>query len=56
MDLFVPFQWVLAEQGCNRFSMVIVPLYDTLGPDACSFIINQGNVNASISNVVVQCR
>lgn len=41
---FLSFQWVLAEQGCNCFSMVIVPLYDTLGPDACAFIINQGTV------------
>ena len=22
--------------------MVIIPLYDTLGPDACAFILNQG--------------
>ncbi|XP_046839052.1 long-chain-fatty-acid--CoA ligase 5-like [Xenia sp. Carnegie-2017] len=37
-------EWVLAEQGCNRFSMVIIPLYDTLGPDACTFIINQAQI------------
>lgn len=25
------------------YSMVLVPLYDTLGPEACTHIINQGN-------------
>ncbi|PIK39270.1 hypothetical protein BSL78_23893 [Apostichopus japonicus] len=33
--------WVLAEQAANMFSMVLVPLYDTLGPDACKYICNQ---------------
>jgi len=36
-------EWVLTEQGAYCFSMVIVPLYDTLGPDACAYIIKQGN-------------
>lgn len=36
-------EWILVEQGAYCYSMVIVPLYDTLGPDACAFIINQGN-------------
>ncbi|XP_064624929.1 long-chain-fatty-acid--CoA ligase 5-like isoform X2 [Lineus longissimus] len=34
-------EWVVAEQACNRYSMVVVPLYDTLGNDACAYIINQ---------------
>ncbi|KAK6170877.1 hypothetical protein SNE40_019167 [Patella caerulea] len=33
-------EWVTTEQACNMYSMVIVPLYDTLGPDACKYIIN----------------
>lgn len=37
------FQWVLVEQACNMYSMTIVPLYDTLGPESCAYIINQGN-------------
>lgn len=37
-------EWILAEQGAYSYSMVIVPLYDTLGPDACAYIINQGIV------------
>lgn len=35
-------EWILTEQAAYCFSMVIVPLYDTLGPESCSFIINQG--------------
>lgn len=34
-------EWVLCEQGCYNHSLVLVPLYDTLGPDACAFIVNQ---------------
>jgi long-chain acyl-CoA synthetase len=31
-------EWVLTEQGCYCYSLVLVPLYDTLGPDACAYI------------------
>ncbi|XP_038060252.1 long-chain-fatty-acid--CoA ligase 5-like [Patiria miniata] len=34
-------EWVVTEQACNMYSMVIVPLYDTLGPDVCQYIVNQ---------------
>lgn len=37
-------EWVLFEQACYCFSMAVVPLYDTLGPDACAFIINKADV------------
>ncbi|CAH0387269.1 unnamed protein product [Bemisia tabaci] len=43
-------EWILTEQGAYSYSMVIVPLYDTLGPDACAYIINQ----ADMSVVVVE--
>ncbi|XP_076067495.1 long-chain-fatty-acid--CoA ligase 5 [Oratosquilla oratoria] len=43
-------EWILTEQGLYCQSMVIVPLYDTLGPEACNFIINQ----AAITTVVCQ--
>jgi len=35
-------EWILTEQAAYCFSMVVIPLYDTLGPEACSFIITQG--------------
>ena len=46
------FQWVLVEQACNLYSLSIIPLYDTLGPEACVYIINQGKIG-SISTVFI---
>ena len=34
-------EWVLMEQACFCYDMVTVPLYDTLGEEACDFIIEQ---------------
>ncbi|KAH9495263.1 Long-chain-fatty-acid--CoA ligase 5 [Bulinus truncatus] len=34
-------EWTIADYGSHLYSMVPVPLYDTLGLDACKFIINQ---------------
>ncbi|CAH2984047.1 unnamed protein product [Chilo suppressalis] len=34
-------EWVMTEQAAYCYSMVIVPLYDTLGANACAFIVNQ---------------
>ena len=34
-------EWVLTEQACNQYSLVSVPLYDTLGPDAVKYIVNE---------------
>lgn len=34
-------EWVIVEQAANATNICLVPLYDTLGPDACKFIINQ---------------
>ncbi|KAI4872799.1 hypothetical protein NFI96_016121, partial [Prochilodus magdalenae] len=41
-------EWIISELACYTYSMVAVPLYDTLGPEALVFIINR----ASISTVV----
>ncbi|XP_077284465.1 long-chain-fatty-acid--CoA ligase 6 isoform X2 [Arctopsyche grandis] len=38
-------EWVITEQAVYCHSMVLVPLYDTLGPDSCSFIINQADIS-----------
>lgn len=40
-------QWIIAELACYTYSMVAVPLYDTLGPEALVFIIDQGNWSLS---------
>ncbi|XP_041818012.1 long-chain-fatty-acid--CoA ligase 5 isoform X1 [Chelmon rostratus] len=41
-------EWIICELACYTYSMVAVPLYDTLGPEALVFIIDQ----ASISTVL----
>jgi long-chain acyl-CoA synthetase len=35
-------QWFIAELACYFNSMMVVPLYDTLGPAACLSIIKRG--------------
>ncbi|GMR46363.1 hypothetical protein PMAYCL1PPCAC_16558 [Pristionchus mayeri] len=37
-------EWVITEYATYSYSNVIVPLYDTLGPDACTFIIHQSEI------------
>ncbi|XP_006818257.1 long-chain-fatty-acid--CoA ligase 1-like [Saccoglossus kowalevskii] len=38
-------EWVVTDQACGMYSMITVPLYDTLGPEAVTFIINQAGLN-----------
>uniref|UniRef100_A0AAR2IGD6 Long-chain-fatty-acid--CoA ligase n=1 Tax=Pygocentrus nattereri TaxID=42514 RepID=A0AAR2IGD6_PYGNA len=53
-------EWIISELACYTYSMVAVPLYDTLGPEALVFIINRGNyicfplsfIRANISTVL----
>ncbi|XP_066283331.1 long-chain-fatty-acid--CoA ligase 6-like [Branchiostoma lanceolatum] len=44
-------EWVIAEQGCNMFSIVVVPLYDTLGAEAVQHIINQAELHTVVCDV-----
>ncbi|KAG8517553.1 Long-chain-fatty-acid--CoA ligase 1 [Galemys pyrenaicus] len=38
-------EWVIIEQGCFAFSMVVVPLYDTLGSEAITYIVNKAELS-----------
>ncbi|XP_077618334.1 long-chain-fatty-acid--CoA ligase 1 isoform X2 [Crocuta crocuta] len=38
-------EWVIIEQGCFAYSMVTVPLYDTLGAEAITYIINKAELS-----------
>uniref|UniRef100_A0A2K5L925 Long-chain-fatty-acid--CoA ligase n=1 Tax=Cercocebus atys TaxID=9531 RepID=A0A2K5L925_CERAT len=38
-------EWVIIEQGCFAYSMVIVPLYDTLGNEAVTYIVNKAELS-----------
>lgn len=35
---------MISELACYTYSMVAVPLYDTLGPDAIVYVINKGKL------------
>ncbi|XP_001949298.1 long-chain-fatty-acid--CoA ligase 5 [Acyrthosiphon pisum] len=48
-------EWILTEQAAYCFSMVVVPLYDTLGPEACSFIINQAEISVVVVDTDDKC-
>lgn len=37
-------EWVLVDAACHAYSMVSVPLYDTLGPDAVEYIANHAEL------------
>lgn len=41
-------EWVISEEACSMFSLVVVPLYETLGADACEFIIKQTDMTLVI--------
>uniref|UniRef100_A0A2K5ETD7 Arachidonate--CoA ligase n=1 Tax=Aotus nancymaae TaxID=37293 RepID=A0A2K5ETD7_AOTNA len=38
-------EWVIIEQGCFAYSMVIVLLYDTLGSEAITYIVNKAELS-----------
>nr|CAI5840526.1 unnamed protein product [Callosobruchus analis] len=48
-------EWILSEQAAYCYSMVLVPLYDTLGPDACAFIIKQAEINTVVCEDDAKC-
>lgn len=45
-------QWIIAELACYTYSMVVVPLYDTLGPGAVRYIINTGEPSCPLLPLV----
>uniref|UniRef100_A0A0K0F7J9 Long-chain-fatty-acid--CoA ligase n=1 Tax=Strongyloides venezuelensis TaxID=75913 RepID=A0A0K0F7J9_STRVS len=38
-------EWAITALGCMQQSIVVVPLYDTLGADAASFIVQQTEIS-----------
>ncbi|CAM5132723.1 unnamed protein product [Eretmochelys imbricata] len=41
-------EWIISELGCYTYSMVVVPLYDTLGHGAIRYIINTADISTVI--------
>ncbi|CAI9724293.1 long-chain-fatty-acid--CoA ligase 5-like isoform X2 [Octopus vulgaris] len=54
-------EFFIVEQACYMYSMVLIPLYDTLGPDAATYIVNQAEIslvvcdkNSKLKNLLKQ--
>ncbi|XP_072883824.1 LOW QUALITY PROTEIN: long-chain-fatty-acid--CoA ligase 5 [Hemitrygon akajei] len=41
-------EWIISELACYTYSMSVIPLYDTLGPDAIVYIINKAEISTVI--------
>ncbi|NXQ93140.1 ACSL5 ligase, partial [Sagittarius serpentarius] len=41
-------EWIISEYACYTYSMVAVPLYDTLGPEAITYIVNKADISIVI--------
>ncbi|XP_076153364.1 long-chain-fatty-acid--CoA ligase 5 isoform X2 [Alosa pseudoharengus] len=47
-------EWIICEQACYTYSMVAVPLYDTLGPEALVYIINRADISVVLCDKPVK--
>ncbi|XP_060097656.1 long-chain-fatty-acid--CoA ligase 5 isoform X2 [Heteronotia binoei] len=41
-------EWIISELACYTYSMVAVPLYDTLGPESIVYIVNKADISTVI--------
>ncbi|CAI9776320.1 unnamed protein product [Fraxinus pennsylvanica] len=39
-------EWMIVDHACSAYSLISVPLYDTLGPDAVKYIVNHAAAQA----------
>jgi len=46
-------EWVLVDSALHAYSMISVPLYDTLGPDAVDYICNHAELTAVACSAAV---
>ncbi|NWX66899.1 ACSL5 ligase, partial [Promerops cafer] len=47
-------EWIISEYACYTYSMVAVPLYDTLGPEAIVYIVNKADISVVICDTPVK--
>ncbi|CAB0036817.1 unnamed protein product, partial [Trichogramma brassicae] len=48
-------EWILTEQACYSYSLVLVPLNDMLGIEAGAFIISQAEINIMVCEDDTKC-
>ncbi|XP_019955942.2 long-chain-fatty-acid--CoA ligase 1a isoform X2 [Paralichthys olivaceus] len=44
-------EWTISELACHTYSMVVVPLYDTLGTEAIAYVIDKAAISTVICDV-----
>ncbi|XP_076870176.1 long-chain-fatty-acid--CoA ligase 1a isoform X1 [Brachyhypopomus gauderio] len=49
-------EWTVCELACHTYTLVAVPLYDTLGTDAIRYIIDKAQISTVICDVAERAR
>nr|XP_055061663.1 long-chain-fatty-acid--CoA ligase 1a isoform X1 [Misgurnus anguillicaudatus] len=49
-------EWTISELACYTYSLVAVPLYDTLGTEAISYIIDKASISTVICDMADRAR
>lgn len=49
-------EWTISELACYTYSLVTVPLYDTLGTEAIAFVLQQATISTVICDVADKAR
>lgn len=49
-------EWTISELACYTYSLVAVPLYDTLGTEAIAFVLHQATISTVICDVADKAR
>uniref|UniRef100_A0A1A7XA56 long-chain-fatty-acid--CoA ligase n=1 Tax=Iconisemion striatum TaxID=60296 RepID=A0A1A7XA56_9TELE len=49
-------EWSISELACYTYSLVVVPLYDTLGTEAIGYIIDRASISTVICDVPEKAR
>lgn len=47
-------EWTMAEMACYTYSLVSVPLYDTLGTEAIEYIIDKASITTVVCDVAAK--
>uniref|UniRef100_A0A8C9SX19 Long-chain-fatty-acid--CoA ligase n=1 Tax=Scleropages formosus TaxID=113540 RepID=A0A8C9SX19_SCLFO len=49
-------EWTISELACSTYSLVSVPLYDTLGAEAIDYIIDKASISTVLCDVAEKAR
>ncbi|VDP10615.1 unnamed protein product [Heligmosomoides polygyrus] len=49
-------EWLITALGCVQQSVIVVPLYDTLGADAAAFVVSQTEISVIVVDTMAKAR